>query len=70
MNYSIIFTEISFSRETSFLLQLQIMTNNSYNILDTNQNLTDSMGSSPIWNPKDTTQNQTLKKFSIVAERA
>ena len=52
MNYSISFTEICFSPETSTLLQKII--NNSYDISDMNQNLTDRMASLPVLNPKVT----------------
>ena len=41
MNHSIIFTEISFYPETSILLQ--IVMNNSYDISDMNQNLTEKV---------------------------
>ena len=61
IKYSIIFTENSFSPETSILLQL--ITNNSYGILDMNRNLTARAGSPPILNPKCAKQIDSSKKI-------
>ena len=53
MNYSI------FYRNSATIL-LQIITNNSYDILKMSQNLTDRVGSPPILKPKATTQKKNF----------
>ena len=61
MKYFIIFTEITSSPETSILLQ--VITHNSYDISDKNQNLTDRVVSQPILHPKGTTRKDSKKNF-------
>ena len=60
-----IFTEISFFSET-----VNSVTNNSYNILDINQNLTESMGSLPILNSKGTMRLDSNRKIPLEPEGA
>ena len=52
---------ITSSPETSILLQ--VITHNSYDISDMNQNLTDWVVSQPILRPKGTTRKDSKKNF-------
>ena len=61
MNYFIIFTEISLYPET---ILLQIITNNSCDISDLNQILTDRADSLPILHLKGIVRKETVRNTS------